>query len=118
PRNELYLYEIGPRSGRRLDSAVSHFAALWLSEEILAYDSGLGKSGTVQLFDLRGDRRTVLRCPYGAGLFGLPIVLCREPIEETLLNRAVRLHPDKEFPALSDLPDNMSLFRNPNRKTK
>jgi ferredoxin len=31
--------------------------------------------------------------------------------EEVLLERARKLHPDKEFPALADLPANLSRFR-------
>jgi hypothetical protein len=82
-RNELYLYDIAARSGRRLDSALGHFAALWLSEDLLAYDRGLGAAGAVQLLDLRTDRRTLLRGAQGAGLFGLPVLLCQEPVEES-----------------------------------
>ena len=36
--------------------------------------------------------------------------------EEVLLERAIRLHPDDEFPALEDLTNMTSLFRNPDRK--
>ena len=36
--------------------------------------------------------------------------------EEVLLERAKRLHPDDEFPALEDLTNMTSLFRNPDRK--
>ena len=31
--------------------------------------------------------------------------------EETLLNRAIKLHPDKQFPSLAQLPANLSRFR-------
>jgi len=31
--------------------------------------------------------------------------------EEILLARAVKLHPDKEFPTVSTLPANLSRFR-------
>ena len=36
--------------------------------------------------------------------------------EEELLARAVRLHADQEFPALDELTNETSLFRNPDRK--
>jgi hypothetical protein len=36
--------------------------------------------------------------------------------EEVLLERAVVLHPDTEFPALDALTEKTSLFHNPNRK--
>lgn len=31
--------------------------------------------------------------------------------EEILLNRVVKLHPDKKFPTLADLPASLSLYR-------
>ena len=31
--------------------------------------------------------------------------------EETLLSRAIKLHPDKTFPGLGELPANLSRFR-------
>jgi ferredoxin len=36
--------------------------------------------------------------------------------EETLLERAIKLHPDTTFPAIEDLTEMTSLFHNPNRK--
>ena len=36
--------------------------------------------------------------------------------EEVLLARAVKLHPDQEFPALEELNETTSIFHNPNRK--
>ena len=36
--------------------------------------------------------------------------------EEVLLERAIKLHPDQEFPALDALNEKTSLFHNPNRK--
>ncbi|MFO0572619.1 MAG: YfhL family 4Fe-4S dicluster ferredoxin [Polyangia bacterium] len=39
----------------------------------------------------------------------------REP-ERVLYDRAVRLHPDEDFPPFEALPPNLSLYRNPKRK--
>ena len=36
--------------------------------------------------------------------------------EEQLLENAKKIHPDQEFPALDDLTNETSLFRNPDRK--
>ena len=36
--------------------------------------------------------------------------------EEVLLERAIKLHPDQEFPALNELTNETSLFHNPDRK--
>ena len=36
--------------------------------------------------------------------------------EEVLLDRAIKLHPDQDFPALEDLNETTSIFHNPNRK--
>ena len=36
--------------------------------------------------------------------------------EDVLLERAMKLHPDQEFPALKDLTEMTSIFHNPNRK--
>ena len=36
--------------------------------------------------------------------------------EEELLVKATKIHPDQDFPALDDLTNETSLFRNPDRK--
>ena len=36
--------------------------------------------------------------------------------EEELLVKAIKIHPDDEFPALADLTETTSIFHNPNRK--
>ena len=36
--------------------------------------------------------------------------------EDVLLERAMKLHPDQEFPALGELTETTSIFHNPNRK--
>jgi|TARA_B110000495_G_scaffold151214_1_gene134199 ferredoxin len=36
--------------------------------------------------------------------------------EDVLLERAMKLHPDQEFPALGELTEMTSIFHNPNRK--
>ena len=36
--------------------------------------------------------------------------------EEELLERAKKLHPDQDFPALAELTETTSLFHNPDRK--
>jgi len=36
--------------------------------------------------------------------------------EEELLVKAIKIHPDDEFPALADLTEITSIFHNPNRK--
>ena len=52
---------------------------------------------------------------------GMPVDCCipdediRES-EEELLERAKKLHPDQDFPALAELTETTSLFHNPDRK--
>lgn len=36
--------------------------------------------------------------------------------EEELLEKAIKIHPDQEFPKLDELTNKTSIFRNPDRK--
>ena len=40
----------------------------------------------------------------------------RKESEEELLEKAKKIHPDQDFPALDELTNETSLFRNPDRK--
>lgn len=40
----------------------------------------------------------------------------RRESEETLLERARKLHPEKSFPAIADLPNDLSRFRSAKKK--
>ncbi|MCY1007324.1 YfhL family 4Fe-4S dicluster ferredoxin [Nannocystis pusilla] len=40
----------------------------------------------------------------------------RRESEETLLERARKLHPEKSFPAVADLPNDLSRFRSAKKK--
>ncbi|MDC0674121.1 YfhL family 4Fe-4S dicluster ferredoxin [Nannocystis radixulma] len=40
----------------------------------------------------------------------------RREAEETLLERARKLHPEKSFPAVADLPSDLSRFRSAKKK--
>ncbi|MCY1053659.1 YfhL family 4Fe-4S dicluster ferredoxin [Nannocystis sp. SCPEA4] len=40
----------------------------------------------------------------------------RREVEETLLERARKLHPEKSFPAVADLPSDLSRFRSAKKK--
>ena len=40
----------------------------------------------------------------------------RRETEETLLERARKLHPEKSFPAVADLPSDLSRFRSAKKK--
>ena len=62
-----------------------------------------------------------IKCKYTDCVEVCPVDCCipdedRKESEEELLAKANKIHPDQDFPALDDLTNETSLFRNPDRK--
>lgn len=82
-KNELFVYDVEKKSAQRIDSGISEFETLWLGDDVLAYENGIGQKGTVNLYVLSAHKRTQLAPRHGAGLYGVPSLRCQaaEPEE-------------------------------------
>lgn len=78
PKNELFVYDVEKKSAQRIDSGISEFEALWLDDNLLVYENGVGAKGTVNLYDLAGHKKTQLAPRHGAGLYGVPSLSCEK----------------------------------------
>jgi hypothetical protein len=75
-KNELYVYDLGKKSAQRIAAAVSLFETLWLDDDRLVYEGGVGKDGQIHVYALGGHADSVLPTRYGAGLYGVPTLAC------------------------------------------
>ncbi len=75
-QNELFVYEVEKKSAARIDSGASGFALQWLSDTLLAYESGAGAKSTVNLYDVTARKKTALPLKNGAGFVGIPTWTC------------------------------------------
>ena len=78
-RNELFVYDVEKKSAQRVAQAVSSFGALWLDEDHLVFEGGVGREGRLHVFDLSTRNDVVLTPRFGAGLFGYPELRCDGP---------------------------------------
>jgi hypothetical protein len=78
-KNELYLWDTEKKTATRIGApAVSSFDTLWLDDDHLVYEGGVGKDGKLHVYDVGSRADTVLKAHYGAGLFGFPSLACEE----------------------------------------
>jgi hypothetical protein len=81
-RNELFVFDKATKTAQRIAQAVSYFETLWLSDDQLVYETGVGKDGRIGIYDLAAHSPTVLPTRFGAGLYGVPTLNCQAPDEE------------------------------------
>lgn len=75
-KNELFVYDVTAKSAQRIDSGVSSFETLWLDDNLLVYENGIGARGTINTYDLAAHKKTTLSPRFGAGLYGVPSLRC------------------------------------------
>ena len=80
-KNELFVYDVEKKTAQRIDSGVSEFETLWLDDDLLAYENGIGAKGTLNLYALGAHKKTQLAPRHGAGLYGVPSLRCQAPAE-------------------------------------
>jgi hypothetical protein len=80
-KNELFVFDKAAKTAQRIAQAVSYFETLWLSDEQLVYETGVGKDGRIGIYDLTAHAPTVLPTRFGAGLYGVPTLNCQPPEE-------------------------------------
>jgi hypothetical protein len=83
-KNELYVFDVEKQAAQRIAAAVSLFQSLWLDEDRLVYENGVGKDGKLGIYSFVDHAAQMLPTRFGAGLFGVPSLACEEqaPPEE------------------------------------
>src|SRR5581483_788675 len=77
-KNELYVYDVQKHAAQRVAAAVSFFEALWLDDDRLVYEGGVGKDGAIHLYNLPAHADQALPTRHGAGLYGVPTLACEQ----------------------------------------
>lgn len=77
-KNELYVYDLTKKTAQRVAAAVSSFETLWLDDDRLVYEGGVGKDGQIHLYAFTAHADSSLPTRYGAGLYGVPTLQCEQ----------------------------------------
>ena len=77
-KNELYVYDKTKRTAQRIAAAVSPFGTLWLDDDRLVYEGGVGKDGKIHLYTFSTHSDEALPTRHGAGLYGVPTLACEQ----------------------------------------
>jgi hypothetical protein len=77
-KNELYVYDMTKKTAQRVAAAVSSFETLWLDDDRLVYEGGVGKDGQLHLYAFTAHADSSLPTRYGAGLYGVPTLQCEQ----------------------------------------
>ena len=77
-KNELFVYDLPRRSAVRVAQSVSHFQTLWLDDDRLVYEGGVGKDGKLHLYAFTAHADEALPTRHGAGLYGVPQLACEQ----------------------------------------
>jgi hypothetical protein len=75
-KNELFVFDMEKKSAQRVAAAVSAFETLWLDDDKLVYEGGVGKDGQLHVYSFAQHADNVLTTRYGAGLYGVPTLAC------------------------------------------
>jgi hypothetical protein len=77
-KNELYVYDKSKHTAQRVAAAVSPFETLWLDDDRLVYEGGVGKDGKIHLYTFSTHADEALATRHGAGLYGVPTLACEQ----------------------------------------
>jgi hypothetical protein len=75
-KNELYVFDMEKKSAQRVAAAISAFETLWLDDDHLVYEGGVGKDGQLHVYSFKEHADSALSTRYGAGLYGVPTLAC------------------------------------------
>ncbi|HEY7956910.1 MAG TPA: hypothetical protein VII38_16510 [Polyangia bacterium] len=75
-KNELYVFDVAKKTAQRISSALSSFETLWLDDDHLVYEGGVGKDGRIHVYDFAAHADQSLPTRHGAGLYGVPTLAC------------------------------------------
>jgi hypothetical protein len=77
-KNELYVYDKTKHTAQRIAAAVSPFETLWLDDDRLVYEGGVGKDGKIHIYTFSTHADEALPTRHGAGLYGVPTLDCEQ----------------------------------------
>ena len=77
-KNELYVYDKTRRTAQRIAAAISDFETLWLDDDRLVYEGGVGKDGKIHIYTFSTHSDQALPTRHGAGLYGVPTLACEQ----------------------------------------
>jgi hypothetical protein len=77
-KNELYVYDKQRHAAQRIAAAVSLFETLWLDDDRLVYEGGVGKEGQIHIYTFSTHADEALPTRHGAGLYGVPTLSCEQ----------------------------------------
>lgn len=77
-KNELYVYDKDKHSAQRIAAALSSFATLWIDDDRLVYEGGVGKDGKIHIYTFSTHADEALPTRHGAGLYGVPTLACEQ----------------------------------------
>jgi hypothetical protein len=87
-KNELFVFDKATKTAQRVAQAVSFFETLWLNDDQLVYETGVGADGRIGIYDLAAHAPTVLATRFGAGLYGVPTLKCQAPSDDANIDDA------------------------------
>jgi hypothetical protein len=77
-KNELYVYDKQKHAAQRIAAAISLFETLWLDDDRLVYEGGVGKEGRLHIYTFSTHSDEALPTKHGAGLYGVPTLACEQ----------------------------------------
>jgi len=75
-KNELYVYDMEKKAAQRVAAGVSAFETLWIDDDRLLYESGVGKAGQLRVYTFSTHADQALPPRNGAGIYGVPTLSC------------------------------------------
>jgi hypothetical protein len=77
-KNGLFVYDLDKKAAQRIDAARTTYEAQWISDDYLAYETGIDADSRVTLYNLKTGEKTVLLARHGGGLYGISAHKCEE----------------------------------------
>jgi hypothetical protein len=96
-KNELYVWERGKKAAARVATAPSAFRLVWLDDDRLVYQSGLGKQSRIHVLAVATKTDAVLKPRAGAALAGFAGVICPGAAPENEDGAENELDPEGDY---------------------
>ena len=77
-KNGLFIYDLDKKAAQRIDAARTTYEAQWISDDLLAYETGIDADSHVTLYNVKSGEKTALATRYGGGLYGVSAHKCEE----------------------------------------
>lgn len=78
-KNGLFLYDSEKKTSQRIDAARTTYETQWITDDLLAYETGIDADSRVTLYNAKTGEKTPLQLRHGGGLYGVSAHKCEEP---------------------------------------